>query len=74
MSEPIQAEEEFRRGYTEGWEEAIKAVYDLIHFKDLNYQEAYDWCADHHNDTLEPWRDGDCSNHEPPPELPPYRP
>lgn len=66
-------ESEYRRGYRDGWVQAIDAMFDLIQDKDLpassarKVYQAYHRCWVHGERALWEWALGDCSKVEWPP-------
>ncbi len=62
-------EGEYRRGYRDGWIQAVLAMHELMFRKGLNRQAAYDACYDFWEAELLEWAAGDCSQTVWPPSV-----
>jgi hypothetical protein len=60
-AEAALAEDEYRRGYRDGWVQAAGAMSDLMANHRLTLQAAYGVCWRHWEITLLPWTLDDCS-------------
>jgi hypothetical protein len=60
-AEMAAAEEGYRRGYRDGWIQAVGAMWDLVANRRLTPQAAHDVCWRHWETTLLPWAWDDCS-------------
>ena len=69
-TEPERPQVSRRRGYRDGWIEALDAMWDLMFANNMTREPAYARCRQHLEDELLPWRDGDCSQLVIPPPLP----
>ncbi len=58
-----------RRGYRDGWIEALDAMWDLMFVNNTTREPAYARCCEHLDEALRAWRDGDCSQMVIPPSL-----
>ena len=67
--DPEQPEVSHRRGYRDGWIEAIDAMWDLMFANKMTREPAYARCREHWEKVLCAWRDGDCSQMVIPPPL-----
>jgi len=63
-----QLEEEYRRGYRDGWIQAVLALSDLMFQDRLSRRIALDACYDLWQNELLDWARGDCSHTELPPD------
>ena len=61
-------EEEYRRGYRDGWIQAVLSLSDLMFQDRLSRKVALDICYDLWQDELLSWMHGDCSHIELPPD------
>lgn len=59
--EPESAEAAYRRGYCDGWIQAVEAMHDLMFDRRLSRQAAYEQAWDHWQGALAKWRHGDTS-------------
>lgn len=50
---------EYRRGYADGWIQAVEAIHDLMFSNHLSRHAAYDACWAHWRDALATWRHTD---------------
>jgi len=59
-------EEEYRRGYVDGWAAATEEMWTQMFGKGLSRAEAYDACFDHWETELFDWREdgGSCDREE----------
>ncbi len=62
-------EQEYRRGYCDGWIRASDTLHDLMFDRKLDRQAAYNLCFDHYEGALSEWLHGDCSQLVYPPEV-----
>ena len=62
-------EQEYRRGYRDGWVMAADAMHDLMFAERLPRQTAYERCWDH-GYTLTKWFGSDCTKLVLPPRVP----
>lgn len=69
-TEPEQPHVSRRRGYRDGWIEALDAMWDLMFSNNMTREPAHARCREHLEAALRPWRDGDCSQMVVPPPLP----
>ena len=63
-----QCERAYRRGYRDGFIEAVNAYYDLMRTR-LSKNEAYSRCWDHWEKMLAEWETGNCSGLKLPPAV-----
>ena len=62
-------EEDYRRGYRDGWIQAVLAMRDLMFQDRLSRQTAYDACYDFWEAQLLEWMRDDCSHMALPPGI-----
>lgn len=60
-------EREYRRGYCDGWEEAISQIEGLLLYAEVPRRAALDMMKSHLRDRLTPWQFGDCREEVTPP-------
>lgn len=71
MLQRPELESEYRRGYRDGWMDAMNAVADLLGPNTLaNVELVLQTCWMFGNDQLERWKSGDCQKRLSPPRVP----
>ena len=66
---PEKPEHSYRRGYHDGWVQAIDALHDLMFRDGLSRQAAYDAAWDHGERELAEWVKADCDKETWPPPI-----
>jgi len=62
-------EHEYRRGYRDGWIQAIYAMSDSMFQRHLSRQAAFDACYEHWERALRDWEKSDLTQKTWPPDL-----